>query len=652
MEIKDYLKENYVLLFFIIISGLTIIILGIPFLIHNNLNSWDGSGHISALEYLNEKCFPNFVCWNQHYLLGYPQGQFYPQGPYWLSSLFSHILGINVILILKILILISLILFPFSVYYFFRSINLDNSKNIFLTAISYFLFLSVDPYIGGNLRSVLDIGFYTQFISIPLLFFYAGALKNYLDKKISILIPTFLLSSIILTHIMTSVGAVIFIFSIFIYLILIEKRSIYQTLESLFIHLFLVAGLTAFWVIPFLLKLSYTSSVRLSANYIISPIYSLLIVFILSLFFLIKKRKDSIVPLWLLFIILFSVISDNFIDLPLHMYRLSFITYILFISSLSILFFNISSLWAKIVPYTFLFLSIIFLITSYNELNIKGIYEQDVPNLPKIENSRYYINVIPQFESSPHFLQTIAPYKNDILSTKGLFIEGSKNSPFIMGFEQKIDSRNLVWSSYLPKEYYQNNENYNFINNSYEIFGISHILYSENNLSLEEKINYYKEKDKPIFRNTTFKTLKVSDSKIIESINYTPSQLKTSISDWFYNYKEVEYFSIKDIPQYNNYEKGNIENITIKKDLIEFETDKPSNVVIKISYFPNWKAYDKNGKRIIIYEITPSIMFIHAPEGKISIKYEYLFYEKALIFISFISLIILIYILTSPVKNK
>ena len=55
------------------------------------------------------------------------------------------------------------------------------------------------------------------------------------------------------------------------------------------------------------------------------------------------------------------------------------------------------------------------------------------------------------------------------------------------------------------------------------------------------------------------------------------------------------------------------------------ESDKKAPILIKVSYFPNWKAYE-NGKETKIYEVSPHLMMVYA-NGPIELKYEKLFID-------------------------
>ena len=92
--------------------------------------------------------------------------------------------------------------------------------------------------------------------------------------------------------------------------------------------------------------------------------------------------------------------------------------------------------------------------------------------------------------------------------------------------------------------------------------------------------------------------------------------------------------------------KGDIKIIETTKNhnKIKFNVDSKVDVpiLIKISYFPNWKAY-VNGKETKVYKASPYLMLVYG-KGEIELRYEKLFVDYIGIILTFIGFIVVVYI--------
>jgi hypothetical protein len=91
-----------------------------------------------------------------------------------------------------------------------------------------------------------------------------------------------------------------------------------------------------------------------------------------------------------------------------------------------------------------------------------------------------------------------------------------------------------------------------------------------------------------------------------------------------------------------NIADAKLKNFNISKNEISFfvESDQNVPILIKKSYFPNWKAYS-NGNEIDLFVAAPNQMLIFG-KGQINLKFELTLVELIPMYISIFSLIIII----------
>lgn len=100
--------------------------------------------------------------------------------------------------------------------------------------------------------------------------------------------------------------------------------------------------------------------------------------------------------------------------------------------------------------------------------------------------------------------------------------------------------------------------------------------------------------------------------------------------------------------------QGEIENLSFERERVRFYVKSEGNmkkaVLVKVSYFPNWKAYE-NGKQIKIYEVSPHLMMVYA-SGEVEFRYEPVWSDWLGEIGSFIGFIWLLWIIFKWGKNE
>src|SRR3989344_4643484 len=108
-NIKNYFIEQKILV------GLSLVLLGllvVPFWQSNSLEVYDAPGHVSLVWYIKEYFWPKPSGWNSLFLLGFPQGIFYPSLFHWLAAGFSFLVGVDTAI--KIIISFAILSLPFT----------------------------------------------------------------------------------------------------------------------------------------------------------------------------------------------------------------------------------------------------------------------------------------------------------------------------------------------------------------------------------------------------------------------------------------------------------------------------------------------------------------------------------------------------------
>lgn len=122
------------------------------------------------------------------------------------------------------------------------------------------------------------------------------------------------------------------------------------------------------------------------------------------------------------------------------------------------------------------------------------------------------------------------------------------------------------------------------------------------------------------------------------------SQKKWSnfISNWFLS-PNYNTFYVNSKQNFTINPEAAISNIQILREKISFtiNSKNPALVLIKVSYFPNWKAYN-NGKQIPVYQISPYLIMVNS-QGPVELKYKKLTADYLGIFLTLLGIIILLF---------
>jgi hypothetical protein len=439
-KIKNWLKHNKLLIinFSSVYIGLMAFIV-IPYLIYNNIMQWDSVGHLYSSWYIKEYLFPAPVGWNPNFFTGFPQGTFYPPLFHYIVAILSFITPLK--FAFKILVALSVLATPISFYYFAKAYT--NSRQISSTAMLGMTMLLIAPLIfsnsnnniGGTFVSTFNIGLVTNALALPLYFFYLGSLrKKFLKNKF--ILPTILLALIIHTHILTALAAVLYLI-IFGLFHIKEKKHFYFFIK----HIILTGTLCTWWAIPFLVFLPYSETVK---AVIMLGTGGFILIFsglIFSMIIFMRQMKKNTTLMTMFLVIVIGALVLNFLNIKIHTYR-----FVIFALLLVPLFF------AQIVPKKYLIsLTVLFLILAGWGINskwvdVRGPKKIDITFLEEnksLDRSLILANDIDK--KTPHYFQHTLPQEEGIVGIKGLFVESSRNSKYLMSLERMLDPESFAW---------------------------------------------------------------------------------------------------------------------------------------------------------------------------------------------------------------
>ena len=689
---KSIIKKNNANLVSLIVS---VIILGIvyfflfskiPFrlVLSNNLVSGGDTGSHNYVAYYSSKIFPKLKWWSPDWYAGFPFLYFYPPFLYYLVAFFNKIQLIPWNIGLKIATLVGTLLLPILVYLCLKILDFKYPIPVLGSVFSlFFIFLEKFTIYGGNFPSTLA-GEFSYSLGFGLFFVFAALLIKGKEKKNLWLFNSLLLSLMAVIHPFSVIMAVIFGFLIFL------ESVIKRNAKEVFFYLLKVYGLgfllSAFWSLPFLMLLPYTAKMNWTRTIKLDELFpSTLIIFeiiavltiIFSLFFK-EKRKKILVFILILIAALVPYFVLNNSSIWNTRFLPFFLMTMIIISAIGVgtgyqflqektaklfqrkkIFINefIFSLFLIVTSYFLIFgylNSTISFIPFWLKWNYEGFEAKGEWN--KVVELNEYLKSLPdgrvmwEYRSeydkfgTPRILENL-PIWTGKPTFEGLLIESGISSYF--HFINQAETTQTPTSAVAGFEY----PAFNFENGSKHLkfFGANYfVAYTPEIKQLSEK---YFEKLKEV---NDFTVYSIPDSEMVEVLKEI--DLKPKTKDWidesiswykgmnferpivFYqNLKEFQ--TIKNSLKKTEPRESSVEVISISDDSLTFTTQNLGQPhLVKISYFPGWKATGAKGP----FLISPSFMMVIPFQNEVTLKYGYNFWDKVGFTLSLISIVYLI----------
>lgn len=661
-------QKIFVILIFIFIYGFLISQVPWDLVFSDTMISGGDTGSHNYIAYYAQEIFPKMKWWSPDWYAGFPFLYFYPPLLFYLTAIFSYIIPLNIAF--KLITLAGTFLLPIAVFLCLLLLGLKfpiPSLGAFLS-LSY-LFLEKFSIYGGNIPSTLS-GEFSYSFAFALFFLFIGLLIKGIRENRYLILNVLILSLMVLIHpfsviVSVLIGCVIFIEGV----IKKEVKKVFLYLAKVF---GLAFGLTAFWSLPFLALLPYTSKMSWTKVINFSEIFPSSLIFFLvfavfGLIFALVKKEKMILPF--LYIIIGSLIPFIFLNHS-SIWNTRFLPFII-MSYLIIAAYGLGSLLQKtkkLFPFVFLLIFSIGFIFFYLPANISYIpfwmkwnYEgfQSKDAWPELKNLADYLADLPfgrvmwEYRSEYDKFGTPRVLENLPIWTKkptfeGLLIESSLSGYFHFlnqAETTETPTAAVAGIKYPPFDFEK---------------GVKHLQYFGAQYFVAFTPNIKNLADKYLVKLNNvgeFNIYEVPDSNLIEVLKdfdlaFKNKQWLTQSIHWyqetdlskpivFYqNKKEFESIgdNLKDFEEIP-IEEAKVEIKEIKNDYLSFFTNELGRPhLIKYTYFPGWKVKGAVGP----YLISPSFMMVIPNKNEVFLEYSYNNWDKIGFGLSAVSLIILV----------
>ena len=451
------------------------------------------------------------------------------------------------------------------------------------------------------------------------------------------------MAAVVLSHPFTAVVGVIFSLSV------LFSNFNKQTLQFYLKHSLLTITLSAFWIVPLLAKINYAKTVFIVAYHHITLdfIVLFLVAFIVILYttytssdIQLKDLNNTIILLLLFYAFVYIT------KIPLHLYRFN----LYLIMLIPIFLINFVKKRSNLVILIFLFCSVIFL--NYAHIDVKGENKILIKDIPQLRGRIIILgpHETPDYVSTK---ETLFPIKSQNILVKDPYIDSSLNA-YVMGDLFKIldPETYYFWNFLFPKKNLSSTQLINITPYQISLLNVNYIIapnttnYPNKKLLRHDVIEY---------DSINYNLYKVSNSSLIEILTYKPTLISanwyTEVRSWFSSPNITKILVNTRVPEYvgNGSEQIKLLNISKNYEYIKFtvNSSKPVPILVKISHFPNWRAY-VNSQQTPIYLASPYIMLMYG-SGTIELKYEKLFWDYLGLFLTIVGVILL---LVSLVKKN
>ena len=650
------------------------------------------TGSHNYLVYYSREIFPKIKWWSADWYAGFPFLYFYPPLLYYLTTILSFFIDINIAF--KLITLLGTLLFPLAVYFCLKKIKAPFPTPLLGAVLSLsYLFLEQFSMYGGNLPSTLA-GEFSYSFAFSLFFIFWASLMDDIKERKKMTLNAIILSLMVLSHPFPVIVSLISVFLFLIGFLIFNNQNVFSDKQffkkeflPVFWYLFkcylLAFCLTAFWSLPFLGLLSFTSKMSWTnlINYqdlFPSTLMLWEILGIGGIILAIFKKENKL--LTLIFPLIGSSIFYFFLDNS-SIWNTRFLPFIL----VSLLLFAafclkeifdlLSRLFLRGKPFkekkviiatnllTIAF-SLIFL-TVYLPKNITYIddwlkwnYEgfEKKPGYPQLKELGSFLESLPygrimweyrneydQIFGTPRVLENL-PIWTKKPTFEGLLIESSLsgNFHFLNQAETTLTpSSAIAGLEYPPFNFPKGVEHL-------KLFGAQYfVAYTP---EVKNLANQYLKKIKEL---NDFSVYEIENSEIVEPVKQLvfkkkdKNWLETS-TNWYLhqdlNQKIVFYQNEKEkqeiISNLNNvFIDKDLNNneimiyseiqapkiLSVEKDKISFEAEELGiPYIVKISYFPGWQVKGGNGP----YLISPSFMMIIPSQKEVTLEYHYNLYDQ------------------------
>jgi hypothetical protein len=612
------------------VFGCTLWTFVLPFLRDNQLVNWDIPGVYASAWYQRNFLFPRIIGWNPFVFLGYPQHQFYPPFFSYAAALLSFVVPLP--WAFKLLVVATVIGLPASFYYCARSFGQSPPRaavSMLLMFSGLFLY-SNTFHGGGNWVSTFTYGLLTHALGMALFFAYAGVLARRCPTG-SAVWPSALLAVIVLTHVIAALSASILVAACFV-----AKRREPGTLGWLAGHGGMAMLLTAFWTIPFFMKREWLSAGYLMPLDLLSVLP--LLAGVVALWCWRGDRGAATLVWFLVLLSVFILAVQQWGSLPLQPYR--FRMYLVLVGLLLIG----GALPHRLWP---LWLTAGLCVAAVSRLPVPDGAGARVPVVSDIRSVHFPIDgrlfVVGSYgvRGAPHALKQMLPVRTGSETLEGFYFESAINSFFIYGLEQEIGGGDLVlWKDYLEglPPVAEPALAARILPRQLRLFNVEYLLardgWGEDFAPIE---TVTLEGDGRTGSVRRYQLYRIGEPNLLEIVSVPVRPVTADWGEeawrWFFSERVTTEMLVNEpVPasHVTGHERVVVEAASPTKESVRFRVDgaaEPVPVLIKMSAFPNWRAYE-NGRPLKLYLAAPYLMLVFA-QGQVELTYESLWYDLA-----------------------
>ena len=608
-----------------------ILYLVVAYLLLDTLSVYDAPGHVLAVE--KARAFwPSWHFWSNE-LLGWLQGSTYPMGVHWLMAGLSLVMGS--IMAVKTIIVVSLIVLPFAIWRYIKSIGCRKLVSWIVLVFVLIILMVLPDYIGSSIRSLFNLGLISNFVALPILFYFMTSLENlnHYSKTKELLIAGILLGLLVWMHLVVTIVAVVYMLGIIIDNILHRKLKLLAIYGKV-----ILLGLTI--SAPFVFQMIILSKEQLGSgggvqSLIIPNLLVVAVAVICARYFYKSKQfialRLSIISLIFALVcaldgLLVQFFGTSLIFGWLHVYRFQIFAYLFLLFATARLILIIPNNFFKRFADKIIFASLALLFII---LLINNPYNFDYANVSINDNSvkGRFLEGFSRAQSypSPYYFQSLLARSNkEAIWAYGLFIESSMNSAFVKSLSLSLATKNndsvdppIIDLTQSIDEVILSDDR---VNSALKLFAINNVIVLDNNYS--DSIGIWTRQN----QNKFYHIQAVGPYNLVEEpeIHLVPvkSNWEKEISQWWRKdgpIIDLPYDASDQMIPSTKYSYSKVTLIEFSNNKISFDikSEVPVPVLIKSTYSSEWTAYSDN-KKIKIWKAAPYLMIVYA-RGKVEL---------------------------------
>lgn len=633
----------------------------------------DMASHFPTAQYLKDHLLPQgrLIGWNPGNYCGFPLFQFYFPLPFLLMAGLSCFIPLEISF--KLISVLGIFMLPLVSYFAMRLMEQRFPTPAMAAVFCLpFLFAEGNSMWGGNILSNLAGEFSYQIAFALSILFLASVFRN-IRSGSHVILNGILLASIGLTH---GVGF-LFAGTVVLFLLMWPPEGISKRTAYLVRICALSVGFMAFWFLPFLSGLRWSTKFNLLWNIsgfqkvfptILSPYIAVAVVGSLAalIWLIIEKKcveeersgiKGPLAYLWFGILVAMALYETAY---ELNVVDIRFLPYLEFVPMLMAAL--VLGSVARRLRGAALLLVIVTLVTSvwvsehsksvsswawgnYSGFEAKGGWSTFRAINHFLKGSEADPRVVYEHSTALERFGTLRafenlPYFSGRSTIEGLYIQSSITAPFAFYLQSEISSPG---SCPLPQYDYTTLNIENAVKH-FRLFNIGHFI------TITKEVQNQARGHKALDLVGTFGDVEIyavegSATGYVEPLTYQPvvsdiSNWRNTSYRWFQNPSEDKphlLFSpishtrkepIASLPQVDN--PGSLPRVSVPGDMpkvlsalhketIDIETSQPGwPLLVKVSYHPNWRCHGALGP----YLASPSFMIIFPTQEKVEMRFS------------------------------